>query len=163
MPPIRTIGYEGIGFEDFIRTLKASRVRHVLDIRDLPLSRRAGFSKRQLAAGLEEHGLRYSHLKGLGTPKEGRIAAKSGDLEKFRKIFAHHMTTERAQVELQKASEIVKADDCCLLCFEADEKKCHRSTVARALTKITGLSVAHLHASSNGARADEGKLNPEKK
>jgi uncharacterized protein (DUF488 family) len=142
---IRTIGYEKSGFGDFARTLKDAGVTRVLDVRELPLSRRAGFSKRQLAAGLAECGITYSHLKGLGTPKDGRVAARAGRKEEFHEIFAAHMKTQRAQDELVNAKALVEAEPCCLLCFEADEKCCHRLVVAKALETLTGLPVVHLH------------------
>ena len=147
MPTIKTIGYEKTSFADFVRTLHEAKVEHILDIRELPLSRRAGFSKRQLAAGLLECGIEYSHLKGLGTPKEGRLAARAGRKKEFQDIFARHMKTERAQNELAYAKTLVEAEKCCLLCFEADERCCHRFVVADALKNLTGLSIEHLHVS----------------
>ena len=68
MTVLATIGYEGAALADFIATLKAARVSLVLDIREAPISRRPGFSKRVLGAALEETGIAYLHLRGLGNP-----------------------------------------------------------------------------------------------
>ncbi len=50
------------------------------------------------------HKIAYTHLRGLGTPKEGRTAAKAGRQDEFQRIFAAHMKTEIAQKELQRAA-----------------------------------------------------------
>ena len=142
--PITTIGYEKAGFADFARTLRQAGVTRVLDVRDLPLSRRAGFSKRQLAAGLGECGIAYTHLKGLGTPKPGRDAAKAKRMAEFHAIFAAHMATDNAQTELRTCAELVQAEPCCLLCFEAESTCCHRSVIAAALVRLTGMAVKNL-------------------
>ena len=68
-----TIGYEKTLLKDVISTLAAARVPTLIDVRDRPISRRPGFSKRQLAAAIEEAGMRYVHLQALGTPPEGRL------------------------------------------------------------------------------------------
>ena len=75
-----TIGYEQAKSASVIDELKRARVGLVVDTRAVAASRRPGFSKRQLAAGLDEAGIGYLHLQKLGTPKEGRDAARSGNL-----------------------------------------------------------------------------------
>ena len=117
---IGSIGYEKASFADFIRTLREASVAAVLDVRDLPQSRRAGFSKRQLQAGLEEAGMRYVHLKGLGTPKEGRVAAQQRDYARFWEIVDRTLATPAAEADLEKAAEVARTARSCLLCYEAD-------------------------------------------
>ena len=65
--PLYLIGYEKSGLAEFLATLGAAGVKTLVDVRDLPLSRRAGFSKRQLQAAVEAAGMRYVHLRALGT------------------------------------------------------------------------------------------------
>jgi uncharacterized protein (DUF488 family) len=72
MKPIWSIGYENFGQADFIATLREARIETLIDVRDLANSRRAGFAKCALTAGLGEFGIAYVHLKQLGTPKAGR-------------------------------------------------------------------------------------------
>ena len=123
--------------------LLAAGVAQLIDVRAVPLSRKPGFSKRQLAASLHEAGIGYINLRGLGTPKPGRIAARRGDFAGMRAIFAEHMRTDAARVDLAHARAIAAAAPTCLLCFEADAANCHRLLVAEALGP---LAVRHLRA-----------------
>lgn len=145
-PTLFTIGYERASFDGFLRTLTARGVGLVLDVRDLPLSRRAGFSKRPLSAGLEESGIGYIHLKGLGTPKEGRVAAHQGDLDRFWAIVDAKMATPEAERDLQRAAALAGERPACLLCFEASPHLCHRLRVAEDLQRRFGFAVEHLSA-----------------
>ncbi len=142
-PPLATIGYEGTTIGAVIATLLAAGVRHLIDVRAVPLSRKPGFSKRQLAAALDEAGLRYTNLRGLGTPKSGRIAARRGDTATMHRIFLAHMQTPEAQADLAHAQAIAREAPACLLCFERDALSCHRMLVAEAMQPE---SLVHLHA-----------------
>jgi len=140
-----TIGYEKAALAPFIATLRDAGVATVLDVRDLPLSRRPGFSKRQLEASLDEAGIGYVHLRGLGTPKEGRVAAREGDKARFWRIVEEKMATPQAVFDLARAADLARATPCCLLCYEADHRVCHRQRVAEALETQYGLApVNHL-------------------
>lgn len=86
--PIFTIGYEGASVPAFIAALRDAGVALVLDIRAAPVSRKKGFSKTPLAQHLSEAGIGYRHMRGLGTPKQGREAARSGDHDSFERLFA---------------------------------------------------------------------------
>lgn len=139
-----TIGYEGAALPDLIGVLKAAGVRTVLDVRDLPLSRRAGFSKRPLAATLAEAGIGYLHLKGLGTPKEGRLANRAGRMEEFWRIVDDSLATPEAAHDLARAAAVAAEAPACLLCFEAQPHDCHRLRVAELLSAGHGFEVRHL-------------------
>ena len=145
-PPLFTIGYERASQGDLLATLKARGVGVLLDVRDLPLSRRAGFSKRPLSAGLEEVGIGYVHLKGLGTPKEGRVAAHQGDMDRFWSIVEEKMRTPEAEHDLSRAAALAQERPACLLCFEASPHVCHRRRVAELLHDRFGFTVEHLSA-----------------
>jgi hypothetical protein len=95
---LATIGYEGALLDHFIATLKSSSVRLLIDVRELPISRRKGFGKTALSTALEATNIGYLHLKGLGDPKPGREAARAGDYARFLKVFRAHMLTSAAQV-----------------------------------------------------------------
>jgi uncharacterized protein (DUF488 family) len=146
-----TIGYEGAALEDFVATLRLADIAVVVDIRELPLSRRKGFSKTALGTTLEEEGIAYAHLKGLGDPKEGRDAAKRGDFERFITIFNAHMATEIALADLRRAARLVAAERACLLCFEREYTNCHRAIVAAHISEITGQAIRHLGVSKGAA------------
>jgi uncharacterized protein (DUF488 family) len=145
---IRTIGYEAAGFSTFLATLRQAGVSLVIDIRDLPLSRRAGFSKKILAASLAEAGIGYAHFRNLGTPKEGRLAARRGDYAGFWRIFEERLATPEAAFDLQRAAELAEAQPSALLCFEADPAKCHRRRVAELLVERYGFAVEDLRVAN---------------
>jgi len=141
---ICTLGYEGGTLDAFIRTLRRAGVGLVLDIRAAPISRKKGFSKNQLAAHLSEAGIGYRHLRGLGTPKRGRDAARAGDLESFERIFLDHMEEPEALLDLGEAIALAKAEPVCLLCLERDPQRCHRLIVANRMVSQTGQELRHL-------------------
>ena len=139
-----TIGYEGAELSDFLATLIASGITQILDVRDVPLSRKRGFSKNSLSNALSAEGIVYHHLKGLGDPKPGRDAARRGEYALFNKIYKKHLQTECAQsaldIALHKAGQRIS----CLLCFERAHEHCHRSIVAAALIERSGFDVKHI-------------------
>lgn len=144
MAELFTIGYEKASLAEVLATLRRAGVATLIDVRDLPLSRRAGFSKRQLAASVEEAGIAYVHLKGLGTPKEGRVANKQRDWPKFWQIVDRQLASPAAGLDLLRAAEIAREGPACLLCVEADHRICHRARVAEQLERQGGFTVCHL-------------------
>jgi uncharacterized protein (DUF488 family) len=144
MATLWSIGYEKTTWPRVRDTLLAAGVARVIDVRDLPLSRRPGFSKRQLAAGLEEAGMNYTHLRALGTPPEGREANRRRDWRRFWQIVDQRLATAEAALDLARAAGLATAEPCCLLCYEADPAICHRCRVADRLAASHGLTVQHL-------------------
>lgn len=144
MPDLLTIGYEGCTIDGVLTTLRDARVDLLIDVRAVAASRKPGFSKRQLAAGLDSVGIRYVHLQGLGTPKPGRDAVRAGKPERMEAIFREHMTSDRALVELAQARVLARDSRACLLCFERDHNHCHRRLVAEMITAETGQVTSHL-------------------
>lgn len=139
-----TIGYEGALLDDFIATLKSSSVRMLIDVRELPISRRKGFAKRALSTALEEADIHYLHLKGLGDPKPGREAARAGNHAGFLKVFRAHMLTSSAQFDLAIAATHVASGGVCLMCFERDHAACHRTLVAEAIHATVPIQIRHI-------------------
>jgi uncharacterized protein (DUF488 family) len=144
MPDLATIGYQGTTIDAVLATLRDARVGLLIDVRAVPQSRKPGFSKRQLAAALDEAGIGYVHLQGLGTPKAGRDAVRAGHPERMEIIFREHMNSDRARVELAQAKDLVRERSACLLCFERDHNTCHRRLVAEMIVVETGQTVTHL-------------------
>jgi uncharacterized protein (DUF488 family) len=138
---ILTIGYEKATPATLVAALRAAGVKRLVDVRALASSRRPGFAKTALSAALEEAGIGYLHLRALGTPAEGRQAARSGKPEAMRRIFAAHLQGTEAQAALANLADLARRDRVCLLCLEADPRHCHRTLVAEAV----GLPVTHLH------------------
>jgi uncharacterized protein (DUF488 family) len=148
-----TIGYEQSTADAFFDALTQAGVGLLVDVRAVAASRRPGFSKRQLAAGLDERGIGYLHLQRLGTPKEGRLAARSGHADEMLRIFERHLQTPEAQHELDELAALAKASiarsrrPLCLLCYERDPAHCHRQRLAEELHARLGLEVEHLFCS----------------
>lgn len=141
---IYTIGYEGARVDDLVATLSLQGIEHVLDVRELPQSRRPGFSKRALAEALSAAGIGYSHDRRLGDPKPGREAARAGRFDIFRQIFTRHLAQPSTVEALSEAAKTVSSQPTALLCFERDPKTCHRTLVAQRLADVCSLSVRHL-------------------
>jgi uncharacterized protein (DUF488 family) len=139
-----TIGYEGVSVGALIRTLKQAGVKTLIDVRAVPLSRKPGFSKNILARSLAEHDIAYLGLKGLGTPPDGRAAARRNDIDALKEIFGAHMKTEKARLDLDTAITTALENPSCLLCFEHSPACCHRSLVAADIINKTGQSVINL-------------------
>lgn len=150
MEPVFTIGYEQSTADAFFDALKRAGVGLVVDVRAVAASRRPGFSKRQLAAGLDAHDIRYVHLQKLGTPKEGRLAARSGRAAEMLRIFERHLKTPEAQEQLDELTALAKAAQersggpLCLLCYERDPAHCHRQRLADELHARLGMKIEHL-------------------
>ena len=147
-PELLTIGYEACAIGPVIAALTAAGTTHLLDIRAVPQSRKPGFSKRLLSASAEEAGMRYVHLRGLGTPKAGRDAVRHGDVRAMMRIFSGHMQSDEAQADLANALSLAAGHRACLLCFERDHTTCHRAIVAGLIAERTGLAIRHLTAST---------------
>jgi uncharacterized protein (DUF488 family) len=141
---IYTIGYEGVTADAFVSALKKAGIRTLLDIRAVPLSRKPGFSKNKLRDRLAADGIGYVGLKGLGTPAEGRAAARKGLVRTLRRIFGEHMRTDDAQADLATAMDVASRQRACLLCFEHDERCCHRLIVAEIMAGKAGFEIVHL-------------------
>ena len=141
---LSTIGYEGAALDDFIHTLVKTGVTRVIDIRELPQSRRPGFSKKVLSSALAESGIEYEHIKALGDPKPGREAARAGKFAQFEAIFSDHLESEGAQTALEHVAKAAKSEPCVLLCYERNPKHCHRNLVGQELTRLHSLVIRHL-------------------
>ena len=130
---IFTIGYEGATQPELIAALQAARVERVIDVRAVPMSRKPGFSKNVLAAGLGEAGIDYVHLKALGTPAEGREAARKGRFAEMERIYAAQLETPEAAVESARMIALAEEKPSALLCFERDPAHCHRTPLRLAV------------------------------
>jgi uncharacterized protein (DUF488 family) len=146
-PKLFTIGYEQTPPKAVLDELEQAGVKLLVDVRAVASSRRPGFSKSQLAAGLKERGIAYLHLRGLGTPKEGRLAARSGDMKALERIYAKHLKTPQAKEEMDELATLVaKSGPVCILCYERDHKDCHRKFIAEIIEEKDGAKIENLVA-----------------
>jgi uncharacterized protein (DUF488 family) len=140
-----TIGYEQTPPKSVLDELEHAGVKLLVDVRAVASSRRPGFSKSALAAGLDERGISYLHLRGLGTPKDGREAARSGHFDTLHKIYAKHLKTPQAREELDELSALVrKSGPVCILCYERDHLHCHRQWIAEVIEERDGVRIENL-------------------
>lgn len=138
---IITIGYEGADLKNFLATLEALNVNTLLDIRELPISRRPGFAKTALREGLASVGIAYRHEPRLGSPKEIRHQLREdGNYKRFFKNFEKHLD-KQSDLLTQLTHEL--SGTVALLCYERDHKTCHRLSVAEALSELTGITPKH--------------------
>lgn len=139
-----TIGYQDSTLAGVLQALSVAGVALLADVRAIPQSRKAGFSKHGLAASLAAAGIEYAHLRPLGTPKDGRLAARRGDGATLSRIYAEHLTGDAPQAALADLAARAGRQATCLLCFERDHRLCHRAIVAAQTATSTGLAVVHL-------------------
>jgi len=132
-----TVGYEGRGIDDFVACLKKYAIDCLLDVREVPLSRKPGFSKTKLARRLNKENILYVHFKELGSPKPLRQKLKENrDYAAFFKKMNEYLA-DKTKV-LQNAYEFIANKTCCLMCFEHRAESCHRKIVAEQLKKLDG-------------------------
>jgi uncharacterized protein (DUF488 family) len=141
---IFTIGYEGHTPESFVAKLLRNRVEALVDIRELPISRKKGFSKSALAELLATHGIRYVHMKRLGSPSQIRHDLyHTGQREQFFIEFSRYLEGEIDA--LQEVSKLSREARICLMCVEQMPEACHRHLVADALQATTRQEVVIQH------------------
>ncbi|KPF92370.1 hypothetical protein IP86_24465 [Rhodopseudomonas sp. AAP120] len=142
-----TIGYEQTPADAVLDELQQAGVKLLIDVRAVAASRRPGFSKSQLASGLDARGIGYLHLRGLGTPKEGREAARSGRMDALHRIYDAHLKTPQAREQMDELSSLVmKAGPVCILCYERDHRQCHRQWIAELVAERDRVTVKNLAA-----------------
>lgn len=135
-PLLFTIGYEQAAPAAVLGELKRAKIDLLVDTRAIAASRRSGFSKRLLAASLDEAGIGYIHLQKLGTPAEGRQAARAGELDKLWRIYDKHIKSAAAQEALEELLALMKAGKrIALLCYCRDPNACHRSRIVAHVKK----------------------------
>jgi len=145
MRTLFTIGYEQAKPAAVLAELKRAKIELLVDTRAVAASRRPGFSKRQLAASLDDTGIAYLHLQKLGTPAEGRQAARAGDRDRLWQIYDAHIKKPEPQAELAEIVDLIKSGKhIALLCYCRDPKTCHRSRIVANVKKRMRVRVEDL-------------------
>ncbi|MFI2718371.1 DUF488 family protein, N3 subclade [Streptomyces collinus] len=143
-PGLWSAGYEGRDIDSFVASLLDSRIDVVADVRLTPISRKKGFSKTRLGEALAEAGIEYTHLRGLGNPKENRAPFWDGRLEVGLARFRGVLRSEEAQTDLERLAEHARQSRVAVLCFEKDESRCHRQVVLDTVRKRAAVPVIPL-------------------
>src|SRR3990167_584374 len=132
-----TIGYEGRSIDDFVTILKNAGVTRLIDVREIPLSRKRGFSKSSLKQRLEEENIEYAHYKALGSPTEIRHKLRADwDYDHFFEAFSSYLAGKMDVIE--EVYEYLSDGINCLMCFEQIPEQCHRSCVAKKIKERDG-------------------------
>ena len=118
---------------EFLAALRAAQVERVIDVRALPLSRRPGFSKTALQGALGDAGIEYVHLKALGTPSEGRNAARAGRHSEMARIYAGQLELPEAMAQSAQMLDLAAEKPSALLCLEREPEHCHRTLLLKAV------------------------------
>ncbi|MFF6874653.1 DUF488 family protein [Streptomyces sp. NPDC012474] len=143
-PGLWSAGYEGRDIDSFVASLLDSRIDVVADVRLTPISRKKGFSKTRLGEALAEAGIEYTHLRGLGNPKDNRAPFWDGRLDVGRARFRGVLRSEEAQTDLERLAEHARQSRVAVLCFEKDESRCHRQVVLDTVRKRAAVPVIPL-------------------
>ncbi len=141
MTQIYTVGYEGRSIETFVALLEQHGIEVLADVRELPLSRKKGFSKTALGNALSDAGIAYLHLKELGNPKAIRKSGKP--LDEVLAAYDEHME-ERWDTALTRALAVAQEKRTALMCFELEPCECHRTSVAKQLAARLGVDVVEI-------------------
>jgi uncharacterized protein (DUF488 family) len=140
-----TIGYEGRAIEEFIARLKHFNISRLIDVREIPLSRKSGFSKTSLCEKLKDNQIDYVHIRALGSPSPIRKKLKSdSDYDYFFKAYNKYLSNN-ANV-IKEVYNFISDGINCIMCFERLPEKCHRSAVADKIKEYdgNGLKIQHI-------------------
>jgi uncharacterized protein (DUF488 family) len=149
--PSPSIWVGSVGYErhkdsaQFARLLRTAGIERLIDVRELPISRRRGYAKTALREAMEAEGIEYLHMKALGNPKCYRDLYKTGQVEKGRDLYTHYLLNEQRPA-LDDLVPLLRNKPTALMCVEDDPGICHRSVIVEALRSELGLDleVAHL-------------------
>lgn len=139
---VYTAGYEGKSIDEFVGRLRDHGITVLVDIRELPISRKPGFSKSAIRNVLNEANIDYVHLRELGSPRTIRKELRaSGDYPRFFALYRNHL--EGQDQAFKELISLVTQNIACLMCFEEEPRLCHRSVVVEKLYN-GGIEVRHL-------------------
>jgi len=142
---IFTIGYSGSTMKEVLNQLRGAKITVLADIREIPISRKPGFSKTMLMDTLRRNGIAYHHFRLLGSPKKARHAVrKTQDYAKFFSRVRRHLSSEQPKLKLFDILELARNEHVCLMCCCSDWKRCHRKCIVEALCKLRNVAITHL-------------------
>ncbi len=139
-----TIGYEGRDIDEFVALLKQFHISRLVDVREIPFSRKKAFSKSALRERLQDEHIDYVHIKALGCPSTIRNKLKSDrDYGYFFKAFSEHLSQNIEAVK--EVHECISDGNTCLMCLELSSDQCHRSIVADRIKEYGGNRLEIIH------------------
>lgn len=137
--------YQSKSIDDLISQLKSHNISTLVDVREIPISRKKGFSKTVFSEYLNKNGIEYIHLKKLGSPKNIRKELKQNkDYFSFFEKYLEYIQLHKNIInDLYK---IILEKNCCIMCYEDLPFKCHRKIICDEIKKMdgNGLKIEHL-------------------
>lgn len=140
-PPLwlGSVGYERHkDSAEFAHLLRAAGVERLIDVRELPISRRRGYAKTALGEAMAGVGIEYLHMRDLGNPKRYRDLYKSGKVEEGRRLYTDYLNEERREA-LELLASMLPEKKTALMCVEHDAAVCHRTVILESLRSELGL------------------------
>lgn len=148
-----TIGYEGMQLTEFLGILREHGVQYLVDVRELPISRKQGFAKSALKSALDRFGIGYGHFRVLGSPTLLRHQVrKDRDYNSFFRGMHNHLSHPLASRALDDVIEFARERSTCLMCFCADWERCHRRCVVEAILRRGYFEMQHLEKVAEPSR-----------
>ena len=147
MEPVNlfTIGYESRKIDEFLDRLDQFSIGVLVDVREIPASRKPGFSKNKLKVHLESRNIKYVHAKELGSPKALRDKLYSDyDYDYFFENYGRHLE-DHIEVVKNLYDEVISNTTACLMCMEREPTHCHRKVVAGKVKEIDGNGMVVKH------------------
>lgn len=130
-----SIGYEGRTIDVLVEELASRQVSTLVDVRLTPISRKSGLSKQALSDALGRSGIAYLHAPTLGNPKDNRAGFADPDDSTHRIRYELLLRGEAAKETLAEVDRIASQGLTALLCYESDERHCHRKLVVEELKR----------------------------
>ena len=162
-----TIGHSTRPIDQFLELLTAHGVQRLIDVRKIPQSRHnPQFGREQLSSSLEQAGIHYTHMPGLGGLRRPRKdSLNTGWRNASFRGYADYMQTPEFEESLNRCIERAKEERVALMCAEAVPWRCHRSLIADALLargidvqEIVSAADARPHALTPWARVEGTKV-----
>ena len=135
-----TIGYEGRALDELIAELCAHRIERVIDVRQLPLSRRRGFSKTPLGAALAAYDIEYVHLRQAGNP----YRAEKDSIPRDQLLAKYKVHLAGARQVVTDVAEAARGRRVSLLCYERHPAECHRSLLSKRVARRLSTAIIDL-------------------
>jgi len=140
--PAFTIGYEGQEPDQFLKLLSNEGIEILVDVRKDSYSKQdMSYSEGTLSRIAAEARIKYVHLPELGVDYKIRQELKSThDYGTYFKRYSEYLEKNSDLVAF--VAKLAKNNVICLMCYEKDFKRCHRSILAN---KLEELGITFLH------------------
>ena len=164
-----TIGHSNHSLDKFVGLLRQHRIAALVDVRRFPSSRAVPhFNRDEFSAALQENGVQYRWIEGLGgrQPRRKDFDSPNTGLrnDSFRN-YADYMLTDAFQAGMHTLSEVAGARRTGIMCAESVFWRCHRRLISDFVV-ANGGTVQHIfpngevkpHTLTEGAQVEQGLL-----